>query len=171
MSILEILTALDIQGAIMWGVGILLVLSTLVEVSKIKLNPWSAVARWIGEKINAKVLAELSAVKAELKVTKETLDDHITIDDERNADMHRAYILRFNTELLRDMDHTEEDFNEALYNIDCYERYCKSHPSYQNNRAVLAIENIREVYKERLKKHDFLRVSSSPGKPRKEPAS
>ena len=27
---------------------------------------------------------------------------------------------------------------------------------YPNNRAVLAIENIREVYKERLKKHDFL---------------
>ena len=34
-----------------------------------------------------------------------------------------------------------------------------THEDYPNNRAVLAIENIREVYKERLKKRDFLQES------------
>ena len=43
-----------------------------------------------------------------------------------------------------------------LAEIDAYERFCDDHPDYPNNRAVLAIENIRENYKERLKKHDFL---------------
>lgn len=47
----------------------------------------------------------------------------------------------------------------ALAKIDDYERYCEEHPEYPNNRAVLAIENIRAVYKERLKKRDFLRES------------
>ena len=45
---------------------------------------------------------------------------------------------------------------EVLAEIDAYERFCKEHPDYPNNRAVMAIENIQENYKERLKKHDFL---------------
>lgn len=44
---------------------------------------------------------------------------------------------------------------EALSEIDFYERYCKEHPEYENNRAVLAIQNIERVYSERLEKHDF----------------
>ena len=76
--------------------------------------------------------------------------------NQRCADLHRTRILQFNTELLREIKHTKEDFSEILYNIDCYERYCKEHPDYQNNRAVHAIANIGRVYDERLEKHDFL---------------
>lgn len=78
------------------------------------------------------------------KETRRRLDGHIRMDDERNADLHRIYILRFNTELLRGIDHTEEDFHEILYNIDCYERYYKEHPDYQNNRAIHAIKYIKK---------------------------
>ena len=35
------------------------------------------------------------------------------------------------------------------------------HPEYPNNRAVLAIENIRSNYKERLQKHDFLQEGTN----------
>ena len=52
--------------------------------------------------------------------------------------------------------HTEEEFNEILYSIKRYERYCDDHPEYENNRAVLAIENIERVYKECMATHDFL---------------
>ena len=72
------------------------------------------------------------------------------------ADSNRLEILRFNNELLRSIGHTKEEFIEVLAEIDAYEDFCKDHPDYPNNRAVLAIENIREVYRERLKKHDFL---------------
>lgn len=82
-----------------------------------------------------------------------------TMDDRRTADSRRAQILHFNNELLRPIDHTKEEFVEVLAKIDDYERYCEEHPEYPNNRAVLAIENIREVYKERLKKRDFLQES------------
>ena len=84
------------------------------------------------------------------------------MDDRRTADGHHARILHFNNELLRDIGHTQEEFFEVLAEIDAYEKYCREHPEYPNNRAVLAIENIQEVYKERLKKRDFLQVSSAP---------
>lgn len=139
-----------------WGGSALFLLLTFVEVSKIKINPWSALARWLGKAINGDVLKKLDTLEEGQAETRKQLDAHIRMDDERNADLHRARILQFNTELLRDGRHTEEDFNEILYNIDCYEKYCSEHPEYQNNRAVHAIKNIERVYDERMEKHDFL---------------
>lgn len=124
-------------------------LSTCLEVSKIKINPWSWLAKTIGRAINGEVLEKVNETKAQL-------DEHIRIDDERNADLHRARILQFNTDLLHNINHTEEDFNEILYNIDYYERYCKEHEEYKNNRAVHAIRNIKRVYDECMKNHSFL---------------
>lgn len=124
-------------------------LSTCLEVSKIKINPWSWLAKTIGRAINGEVLEKVNETKVQL-------DEHIRIDDERNADLHRARILQFNTDLLHNINHTEEDFNEILYNIDYYERYCKEHEEYKNNRAVHAIRNIKRVYDECMKNHSFL---------------
>ena len=57
----------------------------------------------------------------------------------------------------------DKEFIEILADIDSYEKYCDTHPDYPNNRAGLAIENIKENYKERLKKHDFLQESRAKG--------
>ncbi|MBO7275151.1 MAG: hypothetical protein J6V15_02135 [Clostridia bacterium] len=135
----------------------LLALLTLVQVAPIKVNPWSAIAKGLGRAFNADVLKSLEEVKARQQAAQKQLDDHIKADDERDADRHRERILRFNNELLRDIDHTREDFIEILTVIDNYERYCKTHEDYKNNRAVHAIANIGRVYDERLQKHDFLR--------------
>ena len=131
------------------GGGLLAVLLTLVQIAPVKINPWSAIAKAIGNAINADVLRELDTVT-------QKLDTHIRVDDERNADSYRTRILQFNNELLREIMHTREDFIEILAVIDDYERYCREHKEYKNNRAVCAIENIKRVYMERLQKHDFL---------------
>ena len=139
---------MSIKDILLGGGGIVLVLMTLVQIVPVKINPWSSLARMLGKALNGgDVMAKL--------------EEHIRVDDERDADMHRYRLLRFNTELLRKIRHTKEEFDEILYSVTCYERYCDDHPKYENNRAVLAIENIREVYKERLKLHDFLQESSA----------
>lgn len=139
-----------------WSGGGLLLLLTFIQIAPIKINPWSKLARAFGRAINADVLKELSDVKKNQRETQERLDEHIRTDDERNADEHRSKILRFNTELLRGDKHTREDFIEALSEIDFYECYCREHPDYENNRAVLAIGNIERVYKELMENGDFL---------------
>ena len=150
---------MNIKDILFDGAGLAAVLMTLVQFAPVKINPWSWIARTVGGAINAGVTAELAEIKAKL-------DSHIVMDDRRTADGHRARILHFNNELLRDIDHTHEEFREVLSEIDDYEAYCDEHPDYPNNRAVLAIENIREVYKERLKKRDFLQESSAARKER-----
>ena len=124
------------------GGGIAFVVLTLVQIAPVKLNPWTWLARAIGRAINGDVLRKLDE-------TRKILDDHIKTDDARNADFHRSKILRFNNELLRDIPHTQEDFIEILHEIDLYEKYCDTHPEYENNRATHAVANIKRVYDRR----------------------
>lgn len=145
---------MSIQELLAGGGGLLVLLLTVIQIAPVKVNPWSALAKAFGRAINADVLQELGAVK-------KGLSDHIRLDDERNADEHRARILRFNNELLRDIPHTKEEFIDILSDIDAYERYCGEHRNYKNNRAIHAIANIGRVYDERLTQHDFLKSSSN----------
>lgn len=130
------------------GGGALVLLLTIVQISPIKINPWSRLAKFIGHALNSEVLEQQ-------KATQKKLDDHIATDDERNANSLRTQILRYNRELLEDRKHTLEDFIEILAVIDEYEEYCRNHEEYRNNRCVHAVANIKRVYDERLVKHDF----------------
>ena len=140
---------MSIQELLTGGGGLLVLALTVIQIAPVRVNPWSAIAKAIGRAINAEVLAELERTRIKL-------DDHIKTDDERAADTHRARILRFNQELIRQIPHTREEFIEVLTEIDRYQRFCREHPDYPNSRAVHAIANIGRVYDERLQKHDFL---------------
>jgi len=43
-----------------------------------------------------------------------------------------------------------------LLDIDEYERFCETHPGYKNNRAVMAIANIKRVYQDHEENGGFL---------------
>ena len=124
-----------------WSGGTLLLLMTFVQIAPIKVNPWS----WLSKKIGR-------AIKGEV----DKLEKHIQDGDERDASMHRQRILRFNIELMRGEDFTHECFNDMLLDIDEYERFCETHPGYKNNRAVMAIANIKRVYQDHEENGGFL---------------
>ena len=117
--------AVNLKELFWSGGGMVLVLLSLIEVSPIKINPWSRLAKIIGHALNAEVLEQQ-------KQTQKKLEEHIQVDDERNANLLRTQILRFNDELIDDKHHTREHFIEILAVIDAYEDYCRSHPDYKN---------------------------------------
>lgn len=138
-------------------------LPTLIQISPLKINPWSMMLemlKWLWRafcrSLNEDVLKKLAVMETEQKETMDRLEQHIKMDDEREADKVRTSILHFNNELLRDIPHTKEEFVEILAKIDWYNDFCKTHEDYKNSRAVHAIANIERSYDERLKKHDFL---------------
>lgn len=140
---------MTIQGIVLGSSGLLIVILSLIEVSKIKINPWSALAKRIGRAINSEIITKLENLQNQL-------DSHIQRYETHNVNECRTRILHFDNEILRDMPHTKEEFIEVMAEIDGYEEYCATHPQYKNNRAIHAIKNINRTYNERLKKHDFL---------------
>lgn len=93
--------------------------------------------------------------KTELKGIKsaiETLSDKV---DRNQAILARTHILRFDDELINGIDHSKEYFSQQLQDIDTYEAYCKLHPDFKNNYAVIASEHIKKVYAELLDKGEW----------------
>lgn len=139
-----------------WSGGTLLLLMTFIQIAPIKVNPWSWLAKKVGGAINGEVLNEIADIKKEQIETQDKLEKHIQDDDERDANMHRQRILRFNIELMRGEDFTHECFTDMLLDIDEYEKFCDAHTGYKNNRAVMAIANIKRVYQDHEENGGFL---------------
>jgi hypothetical protein len=91
---------------------------------------------------------ELKSIKSAI----ETLSDKV---DRNQAILARTHILRFDDELINGIDHSKEYFSQQLQDIDTYEAYCKLHPDFKNNYAVIASEHIKKVYAELLDKGEW----------------
>ena len=76
--------------------------------------------------------------------------------DRNEAQRARTQILRFNDELYMGKMHTKEHFDEILAACDSYNKYCDTHPDFENMRTVKAQERISEIYDKCAKNHLFL---------------
>ena len=137
-------------------IGLMIILAGMIKIPKMELNIWNTLGRIIGRSINGEMMKQVSDMN--LKVNNiqgevQTIQKEAELERVRQA---RQRILRFNDEILFDKRHSKEHFDEILSDIDIYEDYCRTHEDYENNKAILAIATIREVYKDCLKTHDFL---------------
>lgn len=77
--------------------------------------------------------------------------------DATSATNARTRILRFDDELINNIHHSREYFQQTLEEIDTYELYCEKHPNYKNSACTLAIEHIKDVYTKLLDERAFIR--------------
>ena len=138
------------------GGGVVLILMTLVQITPVRINPWSTIGRIIGNTMNKDVMENLETVKSDVKNLKEKHEELRNRMDKDDADECRTRILRFADELRRGVEHSEEFFNQILDDISDYERYCSEHPEYKNSKAVNAIAKIDKVYQKCMEEHSFL---------------
>ena len=110
----------------------------------------SATAVWDFVKflINRKDDTKVQIVEVKKSINK--LGERI---DENQAILARSHILRFDDELLNDVNHSKEYFSQTLQDIDVYEAFCMNHPNFKNSFATAAINHIRKTYDELLEKH------------------
>ncbi len=138
------------------GGGVVLILMTLVQITPVRINPWSTIGRIIGNTMNKDVMENLETVKSDVKNLKEKHEELRNRMDKDDADECRTRILRFADELRRGVEHSEEFFNQILDDISDYERYCSEHPEYKNSKAVNAIAKIDKVYQKCMEENSFL---------------
>ena len=96
-----------------------------------------------------KVLEEVTKVNGRVESLQACMDKN-------NAINSRTRIMRFDDELYNNMKHSKEYFNQILDEIDSYEKYCGTHPEFENNQAMAAINHIRTIHQKCWDEHSFL---------------
>lgn len=137
------------------GVGVA-AMTTLIQKFSKKYKPWSWLARQLGKAMNAEMLEKLDTV--EKKVDRLEKKDEAQ-DEERakgKALDARRRILSCADECRRHIKHSEEFFNNVLEDVSYYKNYCDTHPSFENEKAVIAIDVVENVYKHCIETNDFL---------------
>lgn len=121
---------------------------TLLQVTPIKINPWSAIFKWLGKQLNADVIKKIDQVE-------KRLDEHIEESKENELQTRRASILDFSSSVIRGVNYHREKFDFMIKECDSYEKYCKEN-NIKNGVAEASIAEIRRIYQEHLRNSDFL---------------
>ena len=135
MSASELITT--IAGG---GLGLILIIMSIIQIAPIKVNPWSYILKKLGNIMNEDIIEKVEKLGNDLKSLQKSCD-------ERAMNDCRTRILRFNDEIIHGTRHTKEHFDQILIDISTYESYCSAHENYKNNIANLAIERIKSTYK------------------------
>ena len=141
--------------------GIVLCLLTLIQISPLKIDPWSWLAKKIGNALNQDVIKKQDDFQKETQEYRKKNDLQIkNIENtmqRRSAEDARNRILRFGDEIKsKQIRHSQEYYNQILADITDYEAYCKEHPNFKNDRTIITDQLIKESYKEHMNRNDFL---------------
>lgn len=131
------------------GVALVAIGATFIQISPIKINPWSALAKAIGRAINSEVIEKVDKLEKDVSAINAKVD-------ESGAKSSRARILRFGDEIIHGVRHSKEHFDDILDVIVDYELYCEDHPDFKNGKTGPTSRLIEETYNKCLKEHDFI---------------
>lgn len=140
----------------LYGGGVLVILMTIVQVTPIKLNPWSWLGRMIGRAINSELLEKVETISGEVEALRIDITTNKADDKEEWISLSRSHILRFGDELLHGVPHSKEHFDQILLDISKYEHYCDTHPDFPNGKAIATIKQIKKTYQKCLDENNFL---------------
>ena len=99
--ILDFFVTIKDQASI--GVIVLIILLSLIQVSKINWNPWDKIFGWFGSKFN-------SDLKKQVKELEDKFDKHIQESIDEKVENTRRDILSFCNSCMLGRKHTQEQF-------------------------------------------------------------
>lgn len=152
MTLEATLAALFSSISTLGWIGIIVFFSSVViQVSPIKINPWSWIARKVGSACNKETndaVKDLNEVVVRLQ--------HIC--EETDAKVARERILWFGDELIfaPEKKHSKDRFDSVLAYITEYDNYCADHPEFKNHITGSTTKMIMEVYERCMREHTFL---------------
>lgn len=145
------------------AVGVILLAMTLIQVSPLKLDPWSLLATWIGKAVNKPVIDKIESVDSSIsdidqKVDslEEQLRNHVQESTRQEIQNLRYYILSFGSAMMGGTNYNKERFDFVISECDRYQKLCKDN-DVTNGVADATIAEIRRVYGVRLKDNSFLK--------------
>lgn len=156
MNLSEFLSGIDLKQIVTSGGVSLLFLMTLIQISPIKVNPWSWLAKKIGKALNSEIIEKVDNLEKEVQEVKKEAREGRAETKEQGIISCRIRILRFGDEVTHEVKHSKDHFDQIMSDIDQYERYCREHPTFPNGITVSTITRIKQTYQRRCEKNDFL---------------
>ncbi len=129
------MTAGEVAG---WGLIVLILLLSIVQISPLKLNPWDKIFGWIGQKTNGKMQEQLNTLQGQVR--------------EMWINKHRQTLLIFARECRAGIEHSSDEWINALNVAEEYERYCESH-AVTNGIVKADTAYIRDLYLQLSREH------------------
>lgn len=151
MSLKELFGSINIDGGAIAVIALLAM--TVIQVTPIKLNPWSAILGWLGKQLNREVIEKVSSIE-------HRLDNHVKEAERAGLKAKRRAILSFGSSVIRGTNYHKEQFDYIIQECDSYERYCREH-DVANGVATASISEIRRIYADRLRHNSFLQEQAS----------
>lgn len=136
--------------------GVLLAIMSFLQVSKININPWTAIFGWLGRQFNHEMLDKVAGLERQIETMQTDVNTIRDEGRERHAKDCRVRILRFADEIYLGTNHSHEHYKQILGDIKTYETYCREHEDFENQIAVSAIRQIKSRYEQHIERHDFL---------------
>ena len=126
----------------------LLILSIFVEITPIKICPWSSLLKWIGKKITNNACDKIDGLITKVN----NLESNI---DSNEKDRIRWEILEFANSCRNERKHSRDEFQHI---VDLNDKYKCLLKKTEDTNGVFDIEfkYIQDLYAERLAKNDFL---------------
>ena len=145
--------------------------AAVVEKTSKTMKPLTKVARAIGRAINGELMEKVDSLEKNFNTKVNNLEKNFNskvdgldkkiekMDQEeqlQRAKDARTRVLRFGDELIHNVCHTKEHFDDVLRDITYYENYCDEHPKFENDQMHITAQHIKETYHKCLKEHSFL---------------
>ena len=127
---------------------IIIVISIFIQITPIKVNPWSALFKWIGKTITGNACSKIDGLIDKVgKIEKDVKTNE--------KDRIRWEILDFANSCRNNRKHTRDEFQHIVALNDKYKRLLKE---TNDSNGVFEVEYnyIQDMYAERLEKNDFL---------------
>ena len=147
----EVIASLTWGQMVGWIAGILAVTSTVIQISPIKVNPWSWLARKIGSAINHDTNDKVDKLAAQVTRLQNSVD-------ESAAKLAREKILEFGDDLIYEPErrHSKDRFDDVVQHITEYDTYCAEHPDFKNHMTESTTKLILSTYERCMVEHSFL---------------
>lgn len=120
-------------------------------------KPWTAILTFIGKILTREFAESQKALMDKVEALSLKVEKVAESVEETRAIAARVRILSFGDELLEGRLHSKDTYDQTLLDIDNYEKYCKSHENFKNNVTEETVALIKEKYRIRLRKNDFVR--------------
>ena len=122
-------------------VQVCLIISIFIQITPIKINPWSAILKWISKVVTGDACSKI--------------DDLIKQVDENEKDRIRWEVLAVANSCRNGRKHTRDEFQHIVALNDKYKKLLAKTKD-KNGVFDLEYNYIQELYAERLEKNDFL---------------